>query len=207
MIAKSIIIIYGMKAYNASPAFGRGDIVTVIKDARDIGVQLYANDSGSMYFTLPVDHPAVPLISPLSQHYLVQRLDNGVYVDVQGGIITDYDSSANEVVINGVDYMTVLNKYYTPLHGPRLGEKAIPNLDTTVISPTSPADTLTPKSTISAAVTQNQLRADQSYQLPVSDASNGKEDVGGIHVYSGSARTSGAGPTPSGDRDSITVEY
>ena len=47
--------------------FAKGNLVAVLQDARDIGVQLYANDTGSAFFTLPVDHPVLPLIVPLEQ--------------------------------------------------------------------------------------------------------------------------------------------
>jgi hypothetical protein len=135
MARKNVIVIKNMNAYNhATAPFGPKDVVAVISDARDVGVQLYANDNGSMYFTLPVDHPALPLIDPLRQHYLVQRWDGSQYVDIQGGILTDYDAGENEVVISGVDYMTTVGKYYTPLPGPKLGQKAIPNTDETQLS-------------------------------------------------------------------------
>ena len=135
MARKVVVVIKDMKPYNdATEPFGPNNIVAVISDARDVGVQLYANDNGSVYFTLPVDHPAVQLIDPLKQHYFVQRWDNGEYVTVQGGIITDYDASDNEVVISGVDYMSALNKYYTPLPGPKIGQKAIPDTDETVLA-------------------------------------------------------------------------
>ena len=57
MAAKNIVVIRQRNAYNAADEFWQGTPVAVITDARDIGVQLYANDGGSMFFTLPVDHP------------------------------------------------------------------------------------------------------------------------------------------------------
>jgi len=135
MARKNIVVIKNMNAYNhATAPFGPNQIVAVINDARDVGVQLYANQPGSMYFTLPVDHPALPVINPLSQHYFVQKWDGSDYVTIQGGIITDYDAGEYEVVISGVDYITAMNKYYTPLPGPKLGQKAIPDTDETDLS-------------------------------------------------------------------------
>jgi len=113
--------------------FAKGNLVAVIQDARDIGVQLYANDTGSAFFTLPVDHPVLPLIVPLEQHYSVQRQnDAGVYETIAGGFISDYDASDQEVVISGIDYMTVLSRYYTPLDGPPSGALAIDMADDVV---------------------------------------------------------------------------
>lgn len=106
--------------------FAKGTLKAVIQDAKDIGVQLYANDNGSSFFTLPVTHPALPLIDPLQQHYTIQRQnDDGVYETIAGGYISDYDATSEEVVISGVDYMTLLDKYYTPLNGPDIGSKPI----------------------------------------------------------------------------------
>jgi hypothetical protein len=196
MAAKNIVVIRQRNAYNAADEFWQGAPVAVITDARDLGVQLYANDSGSMYFTLPVDHPALPLIDPLNQHYVVQRWNGSSYDTIQSGFITDYDASANEVVISGVDYMTTLNKYYTPIHGPELGAKAIPNTDTTPILST------TPSAIISSAVTKDRLKASESYAVSVTNSSYA--NVGKISAYSGTATS---GSNPSGTRDAITVEY
>ena len=196
MAAKNIVVIRNRNAYNATDEFWQGNVVAVIKDARDVGVQLYANDSGSMYFTLPVDHPALPLINPLEQHYVVQRWNGSSYDTIQSGFITDYDASANEVVITGVDYMTTLNKYYTPIHGPELGAKAIPNTDLTAILST------TPKAIIDAAVSKDRLKASESYAVSVTNSSYA--NVGKISAYSGAA-TSSSNPTLV--RDAITVTY
>ena len=132
MASKNVVVIRSMNAYNhATKPFGPADIVCVIRDARDLGVQLYANQPGSIYFTLPVDHPSLPLINPLSQHYSVEKWDGSAYVVIQAGIITDYDAGESEVVISGVDYLAALNKYYTPIPGPKLGEKAVPDTNET----------------------------------------------------------------------------
>lgn len=196
MAAKNIVVIRQRNAYNATDEFWQGPPVAVITDARDLGVQLYANDGGSMFFTLPVDHPVLPLIDPLNQHYVVQRWNGSSYDTIQSGFITDYDASANEVVINGVDYMTAMNKYYTPIHGPELGAKAIPNTDTTTILST------TPSAIIAAAVSKDRAKASEGYAVSSTDSTY--KNVGKISAYSGTATSSS---NPSGTRDAITVEY
>jgi hypothetical protein len=196
MPAKNIVVIRNRNAHNAADEFWQGTPVAVIPDARDLSVQLYANDAGAMYFTLPVDHPVLPLIDPLNQHYVVQRWNGSSYDTIQSGFITDYDASANEVVINGVDYMTTLNKYYTPLHGPELGAKAIPNTDLT------PMPTRTPKAIIDEAVAKDRLKASESYAVSVTNSSYA--NVGKISAFSGVAQSGG---NPSLVRDAITVTY
>jgi hypothetical protein len=195
--AKNIVVIRSRNAYNAADEFWQGPPVAVITDARDLGVQLYANDAGSMYFTLPVDHPALPLIDPLNQHYVIQRWNGSSYDTIQSGFITDYDASSNEVVISGVDYMATLNKYYTPLHGPELGAKAIPNTDTTTIG-----TGITPKSVIDAALAKDRLKASESYAVATVNSSY--PDGGKVSVFSGAAQTSAI---PSGVKDSLAVTY
>jgi hypothetical protein len=203
MPAKSVVVIREANAYNAADEFWQGNVVAVIKDARDVGVQLYANDSGSMYFTLPVDHPAIPLINPLSQHYVIQRWNGSSYDTIQSGFITDYDASSNEVVISGVDYMTTLNKYYTPIHGPELGAKAIPNTDTTIlVDNTAPTADVTPKTVIDGAITKDRLKASESYAVATVNSSY--PDAGKVSVFSGAAQTSAI---PSGVKDSLAVTY
>jgi len=203
MAAKNIVVIRQRNAYNAADEFWQGAPVAVITDARDIGVQLYANDGGSMFFTLPVDHPALPLIDPLNQHYVVQRWNGSSYDTIQSGFITDYDASANEVVINGVDYMTTLNKYYTPIHGPELGAKAIPNTDTTIlVDNTAPTADVTPKSVIEGAISKDRAKASEGYAVATVNSSY--PDAGKVSIFSGSAQSSAI---PSGVRDSVTVDY
>jgi hypothetical protein len=196
MAAKNVVVIRQRNAHNAADEFWQGPPVAVITDARDLGVQLYANDAGSMYFTLPVDHPVLPLIDPLNQHYVVQRWNGSSYDTIQSGFITDYDASANEVVISGVDYMTTLNKYYTPIHGPELGAKAIPNTDLT------PMPVRTPKVIIEEAITKDRLKASESYAVSV--VNSAYANVGKIAAFSGASAT---GAIPTGTRDAVSVSY
>jgi hypothetical protein len=201
MARKNVVVIYDMKPYNDATPFAKNNIVAVIPDARDVGVQLYANDSGYAYFTLPVDHPAIPLIQPLQQHYSVQKWDGSAYVDIQSGIITDYDAGSNEVVVNGVDYMTALNKYYTPIHGPELGDKAIPNNDTTTIAST------TPKAIIATASSRDTGKKSEGYWVPVVDSTY--PNVGKVEIYSGAPDnvTPGTAGSTWGTKDKLTITY
>jgi len=209
MPAKTIVVIRSRAAYNAADPFWQGPVVAVIKDARDVGVSLFANDNGSCYFTLPVDHPALPLIDPINQHYSIERWNGSSYDVIQSGFITDYDAAPNEVVITGVDYMTTFNKYYTPIHGPDLGAKAIPNTDTTIlVDNTAPTPDITPKSVIEVASAKDRLRASESFAVSTTDSTY--PNVGKVSIYSGVAQAAGGGggdAPPSGSRDALTVEY
>ena len=197
MARKNLIVIKSMSGTN----FAAGNVVTVIHDARDIGVQLAANSGGSFYFTLPLDHPAIPLIQPIQQHYFVQKWNESTsaYITIQGGIITDYDAGQFEVVISGVDYMTALNKYYTPVHGPTLGEKAIPNEDTTVLF-----TGITPKTIIAAAITKDTNKRDQTWANAVTDS--GYDLAGKIRAYSGAPVNNATPDVAGADKLSIVQE-
>jgi hypothetical protein len=205
MARKNIVVIYSMKPYNDAAPFSKNQVLAVIPDARDIGVQMYANDSGYAYFTIPVDHPAAPLIQPLKQHYSVQRWDGSAYVDIQSGIITDYDAGVSEIVVNGVDYMTALNKYYTQIHGPKIGDKAIPSSDTRSIS--AGGNGSTPKSVIAQAASKDLAKKSEGYWVPVVDSVY--PNVGKIEIYDGvpdNVQPGTAGNTW-GNKDKLKVTY
>lgn len=89
----------------------RGSVVATIDDAKDVGVSAYANEGGEMFFTLPMNHPAIGEISPWQRHYQVARLDvqTGTYSAIGVGLIDDYDATDNEVVVYGRDYLSLFD--------------------------------------------------------------------------------------------------
>jgi len=95
----------------------RGTQKAVIYDAKDIGVEEHANDTGSAYWTLQNDHPQISLLSPLQQHYEISRWStkNSRWEFVAAGILNDYTTTEFETVFTGLDYKSVLNQIYTPL--------------------------------------------------------------------------------------------
>ncbi len=94
---------------------GRGDLKAIIHDAKNIGVSSYLNEGGEIFFTLPYNHPQISECIPLERHYRVDRFDEeaGRYVTVGQGLLEDYDSTEDEVVFYGLDYMGVLYKTIT----------------------------------------------------------------------------------------------
>lgn len=99
---------------------GRGNLVAVIDDALNPGVQTVANDAGLAFFTLPYNHPQIGQVvdsatmSPLLRHYEVARIAaDGTSSVVGVGLLDDYDHTANEVVIYGRDYLSVLETTIT----------------------------------------------------------------------------------------------
>jgi len=105
--------------WNVSSTGWRGDQRAVVFDAKDIGVEEHANDSGSAYWTLASDHPQLAEFLPLERHYEISRWSDyrSRWEFVGAGMINDYVASDTEVVYAGIDYKALLNQIYTPLPG------------------------------------------------------------------------------------------
>ena len=98
---------------------GIGEEIMVIYDAKHVGSQVLANDTGSAYWTLPINHKANAELPPLQRHYKIERFntDTDSYDLVGAGIIASADITNDEVVYNGMDYMSVMDMHYTPVLG------------------------------------------------------------------------------------------
>lgn len=112
----------------------------VIYDAKNIGSEVYANDVGSAFWTLPINHPLVPDLVPLKRHYKIERNSNGNWVLIGAGLLASYDATNDEIVYEGMDYMTMLSMHYTKLVGPESGaeiaiKRSEPESTTTTVGP------------------------------------------------------------------------
>ena len=121
---------------------GVGNEVCVIFDAKNIGSEVYANDVGSAFWTLPIDHPLIPELIPLRRHYKIERKSGNSWVLIGAGLLSAYDATNDEIVYEGMDYMTMMSMHYTELVGPQSGsETAIQRPEaeptTTTIGPTT----------------------------------------------------------------------
>lgn len=87
----------------------RGTLKAMFTDARDIGVSSYANEGGEMYFTIPWNHAQIDEIKPWERHYEVTRRNpsTGDYDVVGVGLIDDYDATPDEVIVYGIDYLSL----------------------------------------------------------------------------------------------------
>ena len=95
----------------------RGAQKAVVFDASNIGVEEYANDTGSAYWTLINTHPQIAEFLPLKRHYEISRWSNdrARWEFVAAGILDDYTSGEYETSFSGLDYKAVLNQIFTPL--------------------------------------------------------------------------------------------
>lgn len=112
ILAPFRINLYAMQASDK----GRGSLTAIIEDASDVGCSSYANDMGEMFFTIPMNHPAIANIDPLATHYEVLRLDSSAntYGPIHMGIVEDFDATTDEVVFYGHDYLGLLTKSILP---------------------------------------------------------------------------------------------
>ncbi len=132
-----------IRIFDINPADrGVGNEICVIYDAKNIGSEVYANDVGSAFWTLPIDHPLVPDLIPLRRHYKIERKSGNNWVLIGAGLLSAYDATNDEIVYEGMDYMTMMSMHYTKLVGPESGsETAIQRPEaestTTTIGPTT----------------------------------------------------------------------
>lgn len=97
----------------------RGQQKAVVFDAKSIGIEEYANDSGSAFWTLNNDHPQISEFQPLSRHYEISYWSptKSRWEFAAAGILNDYQATEYETTFSGIDYKAVFNQYYTPNAG------------------------------------------------------------------------------------------
>jgi len=97
----------------------RGDQKAVVFDAKSIGVEEFANDTGSAFWTLNNDHPQIAEFVPLERHYEISRWsdERSRWEFVGAGMLNDYTATEFETTFSGLDYKAILNQMYTPLSG------------------------------------------------------------------------------------------
>jgi len=105
--------------WDVSSTGWRGTQKAVVFDAKDLGVEEHANDTGSAFWTLSSDHPQLAEFVPLERHYEIDRwsVDRNRWEFVGAGMINDYVATEEEIIFSGVDYKYILNQSYTPLSG------------------------------------------------------------------------------------------
>lgn len=113
-------------SFNPAPqtdAAGNWKPCAVVHDAKKIGVSHTVNGSGEFFLTLPSNHPQVSAIVPLRTYWRVCRWDETVNVFrvVGEGLVTDAESSPNEVIFYGVDKLGMLSRVVVPADKTMIG--------------------------------------------------------------------------------------
>ena len=101
----------------------RGTQKAVVFDAKTVGVEEFANDVGSTYWTLPNDHPQIAEFVPLQRHYEISRWSDARsrWEFVAAGLLNDYTTTEQETIFSGIDYPAALDQIFTPLPGMTIG--------------------------------------------------------------------------------------
>jgi hypothetical protein len=86
-------------------------LIGLIEDATDVGFSSYANDKGEAFFSLPYGHWAHDYIAPLNTHMEVQRQasPSSAWVTVGWALVSECDSTQNDTVYYGDDYLTLFS--------------------------------------------------------------------------------------------------
>jgi hypothetical protein len=116
----------------------RGDQKAIVFDAKAIGVEELANDTGSAFWTLRNDHPQIAEFLPLERHYEIARWSDTRtrWEFVGAGVVNDYTTNENETVYSGLDYKAILDQIYTPLSNITFAsaQPLSPNIDQAALS-------------------------------------------------------------------------
>lgn len=87
---------------------GPGALRAIIEDASNVGASAYVSAPGEAYFTLPATHPQVGECEPYKTHYAYEQYRNGKWQEMFAGILTDFDATGDDCVVNGMDYIGLL---------------------------------------------------------------------------------------------------
>ena len=85
-----------------------GAVVARIPGAKGIGASEYYNDIGELFFTLPNRHRSIAAILPNETHWELQQYTGSGWTYLNAGWITDMDSTDQETVFYGLDYLAFL---------------------------------------------------------------------------------------------------
>jgi hypothetical protein len=112
--------------YGMGTGRGPGKLIGYLDDPIDLGASAYLNGAGEMFFTLPALHPYCPSIEPHHVHYAVQQYYGDRYRTLFAGLVTDFDATADEMVVYGTDYLGLLQTAVDDRYDPGNADKAPP---------------------------------------------------------------------------------
>jgi hypothetical protein len=104
-----VAVDYCIEAFDSNSQFGPGVKFAEVWDARNIGWSRYDRIPGKGFCTLAQSSPILPLLVPLSTHIRITRLTPSTTIEVYNGGYIDYDSTADDVILDLYDYVTLLS--------------------------------------------------------------------------------------------------
>lgn len=117
-------------AYDGDPEGDRrpGATTVVVTNAQNVGVGEYYNSAGEIHFTLPTLDPQVPFIRPWQDHWAFEVFEGEAWREKSAGWIIDYDTTENDTIFYGVDYLGVLALLYDERFNPTASPDATASL-------------------------------------------------------------------------------
>jgi hypothetical protein len=100
---------YVIELFDSSATFGPNNKLGELWDMRNLGWSRYDRMPGRGFFTLYQDSPHLASIIPLITHVRVTRVAPSGNVEVFNGIVSDYNSTGDDVVFDIYDYVSLLS--------------------------------------------------------------------------------------------------
>jgi len=100
---------YVVELFDSSATFGPNVKLAELWDLRNLGWSRYDRMPGRGFFTLYQDSPHLASIIPITTHVRVTRVAPSGNVEVFNGIVSDYNSTGDDVVFDIYDYVSLLS--------------------------------------------------------------------------------------------------
>ena len=100
---------YVIELFDSSDTFGPNNKLGELWDMRNLGWSRYDRMPGRGFFTLYQDSPNLARIIPLITHVRVTRCAPAGNVEVFNGIVSDYNSTGDDVIFDIYDYVSLLS--------------------------------------------------------------------------------------------------
>ena len=103
------MIEYVLELYDSDASWGPNVKQAEVWDARNVGWSRYDRLSGKAFATLPQTSSYLSKLVGLETHVKVTRVAPSGNVEVFNGLLIDYDSTGDDVVLDVVDYLGLLS--------------------------------------------------------------------------------------------------
>lgn len=105
----SVAYEYVVELFDSSATFGPSTKFAELWDIRNLGWSRYDRMPGRGFFTLLQSSPNLASIVPLTTHARITRIAPSGNVEVFNGIVSDYNSTGDDVVYVVYDYVSLLS--------------------------------------------------------------------------------------------------
>ena len=100
---------YVVELFSPGATFGPSTKIAEVWDLRNLGWSRYDRLPGRGFFTLYQTSPHLASIVPITTHCRITRVASAGDVEVFNGIVSDYNSTGDDVVFDIYDYVSLLS--------------------------------------------------------------------------------------------------